>query len=1056
MKRLLIILFLFLAKVSFGQQPQAPIIFADTTQMISYNGSYALGVIYDTTTGGVFYKQLSSANIDNIRVFRAANTSYRWFKLSTYYKFINGLNGQVPYFTEDNTSNIIADDLLNVAKFVYTDAQLDSMKMSRIAQIEIFGKWGRFAHGGVTGAPGSSQNTDTIPITPDATNSFSYDPVTNLVNSTFNTGAYIGLISNEKLTNYTLTGTVSSTAGDNDYIGLVIAYVEDKDSLVRNNAYGLDPNDFTWPINVTDSLIPMQHTLTLYRGRSNLGNQYRVSYDDGLLSHKTIFNGTSLLSYKTTNNWNGSATESDLKIVRTGDTIKVFTTEYADAPGGKGALGHEIDVILTSDPVLEKFRSGSYFGVTCESQQNAYWQDLVFTNNTLNIYDLRNGDVWVLDSTGTYVLSPTLNTFIDVGIRRFWYNPYLETFGYINPDSSYYVIDSSFGGGSGNTNSNVGSGYRLAIPNTNNVKTLYMGTGITLDSVANANGITISAVGTGLTDSITYYNVTAFGVVGDGTTDNYAAANTANSYVASQGGGVLWWPAGTYRTSKPIYRLAGVHWYGVQDQSIITNTNDTVAEFNSQGCQFMGNYTPSDYDTSVARYYVGHMGTYSNKMAIVDSISRFAVGDVVFIAGATGYPTADGHYKYYVSRFNEIDSIYSDTVVFKYQLDTLLTTARITISGHFITMPHNDTYGHARYFLKNCATQNMTFVSKGQWMLGEAALNCNMTNIGVRAAELLSTNGLAFCTINNIYGNWWKQVIEFAIGCHNTTVNGVNAQYINGNYLVSGQQPFIKFGEQCYDMTIRNAYVNAGNWAGRSIWFGAATHGLIDNIEVRGQNIQKQFLDFSNTDAADTSISTYVTNNRVMNSRFYNNGSLNYYVYMDKPNIAGAKLENNSIQNCTFNGIVSGSHALLLDGANPLVTNSNFNDGIVAFGDSLTNGVVQNTEVGNPTVYNANCKFIGAYNSTTTNIGSKGISLTEGTGMRIGQTTLVAGTKAITISGLTTSSRAIITLVTPSGASSTIQYQAVCTSNTLTIQANVAAGTINTSDGSTVNYLVIN
>jgi hypothetical protein len=71
-----------------------------------------------------------------------------------------------------------------------------------------------------------------------------------------------------------------------------------------------------------------------------------------------------------------------------------------------------------------------------------------------------------------------------------------------------------------------------------------------------------------------------------------------------------------------------------------------------------------------------------------------------------------------------------------------------------------------------------------------------------------------------------------------------------------------------------------------------------------------------------------------------------------------------------------------------------------------------------------------------------------------GQTTLVAGTKAITISGLTTGGIATVTLVSPSGGSSTVQYQAVCTSNTLTIQANVAAGTINTSDVSVINYHV--
>lgn len=87
--------------------------------------------------------------------------------------------------------------------------------------------------------------------------------------------------------------------------------------------------------------------------------------------------------------------------------------------------------------------------------------------------------------------------------------------------------------------------------------------------------------------------------------------------------------------------------------------------------------------------------------------------------------------------------------------------------------------------------------------------------------------------------------------------------------------------------------------------------------------------------------------------------------------------------------------------------------------------------------------------------GSK-FNILEGTNSKVGQTTLVAGTKAITITGLTTSSRAFVQLVTPSGGSLTIDYQVVCTSNTMTIQANVAAGTINTSDVSVLNYFIVN
>lgn len=70
----------------------------------------------------------------------------------------------------------------------------------------------------------------------------------------------------------------------------------------------------------------------------------------------------------------------------------------------------------------------------------------------------------------------------------------------------------------------------------------------------------------------------------------------------------------------------------------------------------------------------------------------------------------------------------------------------------------------------------------------------------------------------------------------------------------------------------------------------------------------------------------------------------------------------------------------------------------------------------------------------------------------INSTTLVSGTKAITIPGLTTGQFAFVTMTSPSGTTLTTSYQAVCTTNTLTIQANVAAGTINTADGSTLNY----
>jgi hypothetical protein len=75
----------------------------------------------------------------------------------------------------------------------------------------------------------------------------------------------------------------------------------------------------------------------------------------------------------------------------------------------------------------------------------------------------------------------------------------------------------------------------------------------------------------------------------------------------------------------------------------------------------------------------------------------------------------------------------------------------------------------------------------------------------------------------------------------------------------------------------------------------------------------------------------------------------------------------------------------------------------------------------------------------------------------VGQTTLASGTKAISITGVTTSSRAIVTLVSQGGTvTTTVAYAAVCTSGTLTITALTNAGATDTTDTSVLNYMIFN
>lgn len=73
-----------------------------------------------------------------------------------------------------------------------------------------------------------------------------------------------------------------------------------------------------------------------------------------------------------------------------------------------------------------------------------------------------------------------------------------------------------------------------------------------------------------------------------------------------------------------------------------------------------------------------------------------------------------------------------------------------------------------------------------------------------------------------------------------------------------------------------------------------------------------------------------------------------------------------------------------------------------------------------------------------------------------GQTTLVAGTKAVTISGLTTTNKAIVSLVAQGGTSTGVyEYAGVCTANTLTITAVDVTGTKVATDTAVVNYFIL-
>ncbi len=244
------------------------------------------------------------------------------------------------------------------------------------------------------------------------------------------------------------------------------------------------------------------------------------------------------------------------------------------------------------------------------------------------------------------------------------------------------------------------------------------------------------------------------------------------------------------------------------------------------------------------------------------------------------------------------------------------------------------------------------------------------------------------------------------------------------------------------NVTLTNSYamyVNAGNsyFGGPIIGGGNISTDLtttLGNIYVQGLQV---------TGSTTRSTALFAGASTVALRALFNGGTSSTLA-------TGVSYGNVIVGSAPITTFSSGTHTLLANAVfNPLGT--------------VTSGGATVTETA--TVYISNAGSGGTNNfaldvaNGNVKLGTAGqrLFITEGSNGIVGQTTLVAGTKAITISGLTTASRAFVTLVSQGGTvTTTVNYAAVCTANTLTITALTTAGATDTTDTSVVNYFTIN
>lgn len=275
----------------------------------------------------------------------------------------------------------------------------------------IFNSWARFDREHYF-APGETTSQLGTPLASTEANSWTYDQTNDRVICTVNSVGVTGFISNEKLNWYKHAVTVSSTNGDDDMIGVVIA------SSLRDNkpihilavrtAGGMNPY---WAIMVC----------------RNTANNPGVSTPDPdvvILADGSNKPGIRE-GLKTNNANNGWAATGPIRIwvEREGNKIKAWTSQANDA-----TLTRDENTYLEADigpEWPEFFNQNNPYGYVCQSQQNSTYSNIVMEGglNQTVVWDIRTNEPEKYEYTNNVWSQTSGSIWQELGENTQTFNP---------------------------------------------------------------------------------------------------------------------------------------------------------------------------------------------------------------------------------------------------------------------------------------------------------------------------------------------------------------------------------------------------------------------------------------------------------------------------------------------------------------------------------------------------------------------------------------------------------------------------------------------------------
>lgn len=276
-------------------------------------------------------------------------------------------------------------ELVNLSTIIGTPSELDQMQGIKFK--DVFNSWKRIALNGLN--PNAS---------PEELDTWSFDDATDTVHCTVNSVSTVGFISPNAYDHYTFEVDISSENGDDDAIGLCLAYVGEGTQayslcLYRQGSSNVQPSG---PGPVAPFALVYQPGVANLPGYDK--NLRRVA---GVVGNLTYCDGVAIPPEGiTTNSGHGGWDTMGvvrLKVVREGNLITCQTSK------GRGDVSYDpanqFVIDLNSSDDLRKFIPPCRVGFIAYSQPNASFKSLLQPGVNDQIIDARNNSVWTYDGT---------------------------------------------------------------------------------------------------------------------------------------------------------------------------------------------------------------------------------------------------------------------------------------------------------------------------------------------------------------------------------------------------------------------------------------------------------------------------------------------------------------------------------------------------------------------------------------------------------------------------------------------------------------------------------